>query len=72
METDLRKMKKVTIDVEGMSITAQGGCQAIELEPPLQELGYSVVMSAANNTGSYPLFLFLFCNLLLSFQIKNK
>ncbi|PVH75609.1 FAD-binding domain-containing protein [Cadophora sp. DSE1049] len=48
---DLRKLKKVEIDVEGMSITAGGGCQAVDLETPLQELGLSVVMGAANDTG---------------------
>ncbi|KAH7311839.1 hypothetical protein BKA65DRAFT_574448 [Rhexocercosporidium sp. MPI-PUGE-AT-0058] len=48
---DLRKMKKVEVDVEGMNITAGGGCQAVGLETPLQELGLSVVMGAANDTG---------------------
>ncbi|KAH7390390.1 hypothetical protein BKA64DRAFT_757712 [Cadophora sp. MPI-SDFR-AT-0126] len=48
---DLRKLKKVEIDVEGMSITAGGGCQAVDLETPLQELGLSIVMGAANDTG---------------------
>ncbi|KAE8454687.1 hypothetical protein EG329_000310 [Mollisiaceae sp. DMI_Dod_QoI] len=48
---DLAKMKKVSIDKEGMKITAQGGCQAADLEFPLQELGLSVVMGAANDTG---------------------
>ncbi len=33
---DLRKLKKVEIDVGGMSITAGGGCQAVDLEAPLQ------------------------------------
>ncbi|KAF8847587.1 FAD-binding domain-containing protein [Acephala macrosclerotiorum] len=48
---DLAKMKKVSIDREGMKITAQGGCQAADLEIPLQEQGLSVVMGAANDTG---------------------
>ncbi|KAL5324840.1 hypothetical protein ACEPPN_005959 [Leptodophora sp. 'Broadleaf-Isolate-01'] len=48
---DLRKMKKVEVDVDGMSITAGGGCQAVDLETTLQELGLSVVMGAANDTG---------------------
>jgi len=34
-KTDLCKMKKVKIDIEGMGITAQGGCQAIDLDTPL-------------------------------------
>jgi hypothetical protein len=33
---DLRKMKKVSIDKEAMTVTAGGGCQAIDLETPLQ------------------------------------
>ena len=36
MGTDLRRLKSVEIDVEGMSITAGGGCQAVDLETPLQ------------------------------------
>lgn len=48
---DLRNMKGVSIDEEGMSITAQGGCRAIDLETPLQELGLSVVLGAVNDTG---------------------
>ncbi|KAH8645912.1 hypothetical protein BGZ60DRAFT_424785 [Tricladium varicosporioides] len=48
---DLSKMNKVTIDKDTMTITAQGGCRAIDLETPLQVEGLSVVMGAANDTG---------------------
>lgn len=44
-------MKAISINQEAMSITAQSGCQAIDLETPLQALGLSIVMGAANDTG---------------------
>lgn len=66
---DLRRLKTVSIDQERLTVTAGGGCQAVDLEAPLQgaldlsfvlaialltvvELGFSVVMGAANDTGS--------------------
>lgn len=51
ISADLRKMKKVEVDVDGMSITAGGGCQAVDLETTLQ--------------GSYFLLLFLIAALCL-------
>jgi FAD/FMN-containing dehydrogenase len=33
---DLRKMRKVEIDFEKRSVTAQGGCVAADLEKPLE------------------------------------
>ena len=36
MEVDLGKMREVSIDNEAMTITAQGGCRAVDLETPLQ------------------------------------
>lgn len=50
-DTDLKEMKRVVIGVENMIVTAQGGCQAIDLEAPLLERGLMVVMGAANDTG---------------------
>ncbi len=46
-------MKKVLIDLENLTITAGGGCQAIDLEEPLQAKGYYAVFGAANDTGEY-------------------
>jgi FAD/FMN-containing dehydrogenase len=46
-------MKRVSIDEENLTITAQGGCQAIDLETPLQKLGLSVVLGAVSDTGSF-------------------
>ena len=46
-------MRNVSIDKEALSITAQGGCQAVDLESPLQAEGFSVVMGAANDTGEF-------------------
>jgi FAD/FMN-containing dehydrogenase len=36
MVLDLRKMRKVEIDVEKKSVTGQGGCVAADLEKPLE------------------------------------
>jgi FAD/FMN-containing dehydrogenase len=33
---DLRKMRKVEIDLEKKSVTAQGGCVAADVEKPLE------------------------------------
>ena len=33
---DLRKMRKVDINLEKRSVTAQGGCIAADLEKPLE------------------------------------
>lgn len=48
---DLKKMNKVVIDKEALTITAQGGCQARDLEGPADAEGLSVVMGAVNYTG---------------------
>jgi FAD/FMN-containing dehydrogenase len=36
MVLDLRKMRKVEIDIEKKSVTGQGGCVAADLEKPLE------------------------------------
>ena len=33
---DLRKMRKVEIDLESKSVIAQGGCVAADIEQPLE------------------------------------
>ena len=36
MSTDLRKINHVSVDKDALSITAGGGCKAVDLETPLQ------------------------------------
>jgi FAD/FMN-containing dehydrogenase len=36
MILDLRKMRKVEIDLESKNVTAQGGCVAADIEQPLE------------------------------------
>lgn len=50
---DLQKLRKVSIDLESKTATAQGGCKAVDLEEPLAVEGYSVVMGAFNDTGKF-------------------
>jgi hypothetical protein len=35
MFIDLRKMRKVLMNKDAMTISGQGGCQAVDLETPL-------------------------------------
>lgn len=44
-------MNNVVIDKAAMTVTAQGGCLAADLEKPLDAKGLSIVMGAVNDTG---------------------
>jgi len=44
-------MRKVSIDITNETVTAQGGCQAVDVENPLAAAGYYAVFGAVNDTG---------------------
>ena len=48
---DLRKMKKVTIDKEAMTVSAGGGCQAVDVETPLQGTSHLIEMKSLGRVG---------------------
>ena len=51
---DLRRMKAIHIDLVAKTITAQGGCKAVDLEVPLEKEGLAVVLGTVNDTGELP------------------
>lgn len=53
-------MRKVTIDKEAMTATAQGGCLAQDIEFPAEAEGLSVVFGVLNETGKHRLASFPF------------
>ena len=51
--SDLRKMRKVSLDKAAMTVTAQGGCIAWDVEQPCEKEGLSVVFGAVSETGIF-------------------
>ena len=50
--SDLARMRKVTLDKAAMTVTAQGGCVAGDVEKPCDAEGLSAVFGAVNEPGS--------------------
>jgi len=48
---DLKEMNEASVDKSSMTVTAQGGCVARDLEQPAEAEGLSVVFGAVNETG---------------------
>lgn len=48
---DLKEMNRASVDKSSMTVTAQGGCIARDLEQPAETEGLSVVFGAVNVTG---------------------
>jgi hypothetical protein len=44
-------MRKVSIDIPAMTVSAQGGCIAADIEKPIGAQGYYAVFGAYNETG---------------------
>jgi hypothetical protein len=44
-------MRNVSVDVANQTVSAQGGCKAVDVEKPVAAEGYSVVFGVANDTG---------------------
>lgn len=44
-------MRKVSVDKAGMTVTAQGGCVARDVEQPCEAESLSVVFGAISETG---------------------
>ncbi|GES63905.1 hypothetical protein ATETN484_0009059200 [Aspergillus terreus] len=51
MVIDLGRMRRVSVDKEAMTVTAQGGCIARDVELPLEAEGLATVFGAVNETG---------------------
>ena len=47
----MRKMDKVTVDKAGMTVSAQGGCLAEQVELAAEAEGLLVVLGVVNETG---------------------
>ena len=48
---DLGKMRKAIVDKAAMTVTAQGGCIAWDVEQPCEAEGLSAVFGAVSETG---------------------
>jgi FAD/FMN-containing dehydrogenase len=46
-------MRNVSVDKAGMTVTAQGGCIARDVEIPLEQEGLAAVFGAVNETGKW-------------------
>lgn len=58
---DLGQMRKVSVDITNETVTAQGGCKAVDVEKPVAAAGYHVVFGAANDTGKQSVFFRISC-----------
>lgn len=54
-DIDLGRMRRVSVDKEAMTVTAQGGCIARDVELPLEAEGLAAVFGAVNETGKWDL-----------------
>jgi FAD/FMN-containing dehydrogenase len=48
---DLKKLNKVVLNKDVLSVTAQGGCRAMDVEAVVDAEGLYIVMGSVNDTG---------------------